>query len=330
MTKVHLTMACQEYDRTFPLISGQVQPEGIDLNFISMKPDEVFMRMLENEEFDASEFSQASYFILRGRNDDRFVSIPAFVSRAFRHGQIWINKDWEIKSPADLKGKPVGIPDYTMTAAVYQRAMLQHDYSVKPTDIHWYYGGVDTPGGAQRISVPTLPRELTLEKVEDKALSDMLETGEIAALIGAKTPRCFRENSPKVGLLFPNYVEMEQDYFKRTGIYPIMHTIVIRKAILDRHPWVHQSLFKAFCEAKDICMKAIPNTGAPRYMLPWLVSNYEEAIKVLGNDYWAYGIEPNRKTLEAFAQFCHEQNLSETLVGIDKAYAPNAIHTFDV
>ncbi|HYE84319.1 MAG TPA: ABC transporter substrate-binding protein [Clostridia bacterium] len=330
MAEVHITMACQEYDRTFPLISGEIQPEGIDLNFIKMGPEEIFWRMLQDEEFDACEFSQASYFILRGRGDDRFISIPAFVSRTFRHGQFWINKNSGIKSPEDLKGKPVGIPDYTMTATVYQRGMLQHEYGIKPTDIHWYYGGIDTPGREQRVATPTLPKALELERVPDKTLSDMLESGEIVALLGARAPKCFREGSPNVGLLFPNYVEMEQEYFKKTGIYPIMHTVVIRKTILDRYPWVAQSLFKAFCEAKNTCLKSIPNTTAPQYLLPWLISSYEEAVRVLGKDYWPYGVEPNRKTLEAFAQFCYEQGLSETLVDIDKVYAPSTLHPYTI
>ncbi|HYE81415.1 MAG TPA: PhnD/SsuA/transferrin family substrate-binding protein [Clostridia bacterium] len=320
MAKLQLTMACQEYDRTTALFSGLVQPEGIDLNVIKLGPEEIFWRQLQNEEFDICEFSNSSYFILRARGDDRFISLPVFVSRKFRHSEIWINKDAGIKSPQDLKGKAVGVPDYTMTATVFIRGMLQHEYGVNPTDIHWYYGGQDTPGREQRIATPTLPKELKLEKVPHKTLSDMLEKGEISAMIGARAPKCFREGSPKIGLLFPDYMELEKAYFKKTGIYPIMHNIVIRKAVLDRYPWVAQSLYKAFCEAKDICQQAIPNTTAPVYMLPWLIPAYEEAVEILGQDYWPYGIEPNRKTLEALALYVYEQGLAARKLDIDEVY----------
>ena len=330
MSKLHLTLACGDYDRTRPLIMDRVRPEGIDLNYISLEPEELFWRTIQNEEFDASEFSLAAYMVLRGRNDDRFVAIPVFPSRSFRHSAVFINKNAGIKTAEDLKGKRIGVPDYTMTATVWIRGFFQHEHGVAPSDVQWFCGGMDNPGRKQRINTK-LPDNVHLEDIgNERTLSDMLEKGEIDALIGARAPKCFHSGSPNVDRLWPNYVETEIEYFKRTGIFPIMHTLVIRRDILERYPWVAMSLYKAFSEAKDICQRELYTLAAPKYMMPWYIDQYEMALEQMGQDFWPYGLEANRKTLEAFAQYSYEQGLSENLVDVNTMFNLNTLRLYTI
>lgn len=328
MSKLNLSFSCGLYDRTLSLYTRQIQPEGIDLNYMPLEPEELFWRMIQHEEFDASEFSLCAYMVLLGRNDRRFTAIPVFPSRMFRHSAVFVNKNAGIRTPADLKGKRVGVPDYTMTATVWIRGFFQDDFGLKPTDVEWLFGGMDHPGRKQRIEFD-VPKDLRLRYIgDDKTLSDMLEKGEIDALIGARAPRAFDEGSPNVARLWPNYVEAEADYFKRTGLFPIMHTVVVRTKVLEKHPFVAQSLCKAFAQAKAQAQKELYSLAAPKYMVPWYIENYERAVALMGQDYWPYGLERNRKTLEAFARYCYEQGLSRELVDIGTAFAPSTLRDY--
>lgn len=325
MSGLNLTLACGAYDRTKPVAEGKVIPEGIDLNYMELEPEELFWRMAQYSEFDASEFSLAAYLTLRGRDDDRFVGIPVFPSRMFRHSAVFINTEAGIEKAEDLKGKRIGVPDYTMTAPVWIRGIFQHDHGVKPTDVKWFTGGLNSPGRLQRIEVKW-PKELEISHIgNEKTLSDMLEKGEIDALIGARQPKSYDEGSPKVAPLWPDYHTVEMDYFERTGIFPIMHLIVIKKEIYERHPWVAVSLFKAFSRAKAMCQEKIFTLSAPKYMVPGVEKLYKDIVAKMGLDYWSYGYEPNRKVLETFAQYIYEQSMTSTLVDPKDVFCPSTL-----
>ena len=319
-----VTLACGPYDRTWPLACGRVQPEGVDLNYISLPPEELFWRMAVHGEFDASEFSLGAMSILLGRGDRRFVGIPVFPSRFFRHSSVFINSNSGIRRPEDLKGRRVGVPDYTMTANTWIRGFLDHDYGVKPTDLQWVTGGLNEPGRKQRVA--TRPIEgLQVTNSETGTLSEMLDRGEIDALIGAREPDSFRNRSPNVARLFPDYREVETKYYQRTGIFPIMHLIVIKRDIYERHPWLAYSLYKAFAESKEICTEEMGAQSALKYMLPWMIPELEETTR-MGADYWPYGLDANRKTLEAFIGYNTEQGLVESPFKAEDLFAPEAVN----
>lgn len=326
MGKLRLTLGCARYDRTVPLIDGRVVPEGVDLNYVPLEPEELFWRMAQHSEFDASEFSLCAYTILMGRGDRRFVAIPVFPSRFFRHSCVYVNTNSGIVKPEDLRQKRVGVPDYTMTANVWIRGFLQHDYGVHPTEIQWFTGGLDQPGRKQRIA--TKPIEgLSVTPIGQATLSDMLEAGEIDAVIGAREPRPFRMGSPKVQRLWPNYKEVEQEYFTRTGVFPIMHTVVIRREVYEKNPWVAQNLFKAFEESRLITLAEMKKQSALRHMLPWLIAELERTVELMGEEYWPYGVESNRHTLELFIQYCVEQGLAESAVDLGDFFARETLDT---
>jgi 4,5-dihydroxyphthalate decarboxylase len=321
MDKLRMTLACGRYDRTLALQDGRVVPEGVELNYIAMDPEEMFWRMARYGEFDVSEFSLAAYTILLSQGDRRFVGIPAFPSRFFRHSCIYIHLTSGIKKPEDLRGKRVGVPDYTMTACVWIRGMLEHDFGVKPTDIQWVTGGLNEPGRKQRISTKPISG-LTVHLSGNSTLNDMLEKGEIDALIGAREPRCFRNGSAKVARLWPDYKETEREYFKRTGIFPIMHTIVIRRDVYEKNRWLAQSLFKAFIKSKEMCLQEMANQSTLKCTLPWMIWEMEQTVRLMGDDFWPYGIETNRRTLETFVAYCREQGLMESRVEVSDLFAP--------
>jgi 4,5-dihydroxyphthalate decarboxylase len=276
-------------------------------------------------EFDASEFSLGAMSILLGRGDRRFVGVPVFPSRFFRHSSVFINSYSGIKRPEDLKGRKVGVPDYTMTANTWIRGFLEHDYGVNPTDMLWVTGGLNEPGRKQRVATKPI-KGLQITNSEMGTLSEMLDRGEIDALIGAREPDSFRHKSPNVARLFPNYKEVETKYWQRTGIFPIMHIIVIKREIYERHPWLAYSLYKAFEESKEICAGEMGAQSALKYMLPWMIPELEETQRIMGANYWPYGLEANRKTLEAFINYNTEQGLVETPFKAEDIFAPEAVN----
>jgi 4,5-dihydroxyphthalate decarboxylase len=314
MSKLPLTLACWDYDRTRPLMDGRVQLEGIDPNFIVARPREIFPRMLQGREFHASEMSLASYVILKARDQCPFVAIPIMLSKVFRHDCIYVRTGAGIEKPADLRGKRIGVTQYGATGVVFMRGFLQHDYGVLPEEMTWFMGGLDTP--APRPLVPLdLPGNIHLEFIpEGETLEGMLEAGLLDALFAMYIPNPFLKGSPGISRLFPNFKEVEQDHYRRTGIFPIMHTLVIRQDVHQEHPWVAHSLYKGFTEARDLAVSGLYDTDALRVALPFLIDHLEETWRVFGEDYWAYGVEPNRATLEAIAQYVVEQGLAPRVV----------------
>ena len=319
MANLRLTLACGPYDRTQALRDGTIRPEGIDLNYVTLQPAEIFWRMLQYKEFDASEMSLSNYTTLVGSGAAPFVAIPVFPSRVFRHGYFFINSENNIKAPADLRGKRGGVPEYSMTAAVYMRGLLEHEYGVKPNDIEWVQGRADRLGH-------TLPPDIRLHQAPaGSELGDLLEQGEIDFLMTANNPLSFRRGSSKVRRLFPNYGEVEKDYYRRTKIYPIMHTVVIRRDVYDRDPWVALSLYKALCRAKDYCYRLLEEAGSPKASLAWLQPLLEQEREIIGRDWFPYGIEQNRPSLEALLQYAHEQGLTGRHVKIEELFAPSTM-----
>jgi 4,5-dihydroxyphthalate decarboxylase len=323
MAPIKLTLACWDYDRTRPLIDGRIKPEGIELDIKVLRPRQTFQRMLDDREFHVSELSLASYAALTGRGDCPFVAVPVALSKIFRHSCIYVRTDAGISTPADLKGKRVGTTQYSSTALVFIRGMLQHDYGIAPSDLHWFMGGLSAPTEQPLIPL-NLPKNVRLDFLPaGKTLEGMFEAGELDALLSIYIPRLFLNGSPRIGRLFPNFKEVEQDYYRRTGIFPIMHTVVLRRDVHEAHPWAARSIYQAFLAAKELAVEVFYDTDALMVSLPWLLDHVEEAWRVFGKDFWSYGLAPNRTTLAAIGRYVHEQGLSPRIVSPDELFAPD-------
>jgi 4,5-dihydroxyphthalate decarboxylase len=322
MPNLKLTLACWDYDRTRPLIDGRVRPEGIDLDIQVLRPRQTFQRMLDDREFHVSELSLASYAALKGRGECPFVAVPVALSKIFRHSCIYVRTDAGIKVPADLKGKRVGTSQYSSTALVFMRGMLQHDHGVAPSDLHWFMGGLNTFTEQPLIPL-NLPEDVRLDFLgPGQTLEGMFEAGALDALLSIYIPSLFHKGSPRIARLFPDFKTVEQDYYRRTGVFPIMHTVVLREDVCIEHPWAARSIYQAFRAAKDLAIDGLYDTDALQLALPWLIDHVEEAWRVLGKDFWSYGLEPNRPTLAAIGRFVHEQGLSPRVVSPDELFAP--------
>ena len=323
MPNLQLTLACWDYDRTRPLMDGRVRPEGIDLDIKVLRPRQTFQRMLDDQEFHVSELSLASYTALKGRGQCRFVAVPVALSKMFRHSCIYVRTDAGIKAPADLKGKRVGTSQYSSTALVFVRGMLQHEYGVAPSDLHWFMGGLNTFTEQPLIPLD-LPKDVRLDFLPaGSTLERMFEAGELDALLSIYIPSLFLQGSPRITRLFPNFKAVEQDYYRRTRIFPIMHTVVLREDVHREHPWAARSIYQAFRAAKDLAVEGLYDTDALQLSLPWLLDHVEEARRAFGADFWSYGLEPNRPTLAALGRFVHEQGLSPRTVSPDELFAPD-------
>jgi 4,5-dihydroxyphthalate decarboxylase len=329
MGNIHLTLACEDYDRTRPLKDGRIKPEGIELNYLVLSVEEIFWRMMKYEEFDASELSMGAFLTAAAQGRRPFIAIPVFPSRTFRHRCIFINTTSGIERPEDLRGKRMGVPEYSMTAAVWLRGLFQHEYGVPPEEIDWVQAGEEHPGRKDRVDFE-MPAGVRMESRPDTTLNAMIESGEIDAMMSPRMPTCFLNGSPRVRRLFPNYKQAEMEYFRKTGLFPIMHVMVIRRAIYDAHPWVAQSLYKGFCAAKDLCMKELYDTNVLRVSLPWTSAEYEETRALMTADYWPYGIAQNRANLETLHSYLYEQGLIKQRLNLDELFAHETVEAFKI
>nr|MDP2192148.1 ABC transporter substrate-binding protein [Rhodoferax sp.] len=330
MSKLKLSLGCWNYDRTRALMDGSVQPDGIDLNYLNMPVEETFFRMLRHQEFDAAEMSLSSYTVALSRPQPPFVAIPIFPSRFFRHSCIYVNADAGIREPKDLIGKRVGNPEYQMTAPVWIRGILSDHYGVPVDSVTYCTGGEEEPGRPEKLKLD-LPDNIRVEPIgPTQTLSQMLLDGEIDALYTARMPSSFLRGGGRVKRLFENYVDVERQYFRDTGIFPIMHTVAIRRDVYEANRWVAQSLYKAFVEAQRRTYEDLQETAALKTMLPWLTAHLEDARKEMGDDFWPYGLERNRKSLATFLRYHFEQGLSRRLLTPDELFAPEALESFKI
>jgi 4,5-dihydroxyphthalate decarboxylase len=322
MSKLPLTFACGLYDRMLALYTGEVPVEGVDLNFlVEDNPREIFDRMAGGLEFDASEFSSSEYISRFVARQCPFVALPVFASRVFRHSFIFVNRR-HVKSAKDLQGKRIGVPVYTMTAAIFIRGLLSDEHGVDFSNVEWVEGAINgaEPHGKPTI-LPTVKKLSISANKSGKSLSRLLEEGELQAIIGTGVPDAFGRD-PDVVRLYPDYRAAELDYFRRTKIFPIMHTVVIRRDLYERHPFVASSLFKAFAQAKDVALDKMRYRGTLRYMLPCMHADIDEIDAVFGGDPWPYGVEENRPTLDALVRYLEEQGVIAKAPRVDDLFVP--------
>lgn len=321
MPRLSLTFACGRYDRTEALRTGEVAVEGVDLNYIPIEsPREIFDRMVGAQEFDASELSASEFICLKSAGKCPFVAIPAFPSRMFRHGFIYINTRAGIRTPKDLEGKRVGVALYTQTAAIWIRGHLAHQYGVDLRTIKWVQGAVEIAGTHGKPHALPLLRPVDIVENEDpRSLGDLLAEGTIDALIGSRRPNTLGRH-PDVARLFPNYREVERELYRTAKIFPIMHVVAIRRDVYDAHRWVANALYKAFVEAKDWALARMRFSGSQSTMFPFHWDEVDEIDATFGGDPWPYGIEPNRPTLEALMQYMVDQDFIPRAIPIDDLF----------
>jgi 4,5-dihydroxyphthalate decarboxylase len=321
MANVKLRFASGLYDRMLPLYTGDVRPEGIDLDFIVEEdPRAIFDRMVREQAYDLSEMSSSEFIQRTSQGQCPFVALPVFPSRIFRHGYIVINRKSGIRTAKDFEGRRIGVQLHTMTAAVFIRGLLQHEYGVDLSAIRWVQGAIDTPGAHGSPTVLPLLKPVDLEiNTSQYSLSELLQRGEIDAIIGATLPKALGRNADIVRL-FPDYAEAEAAYYKKTKIFPIMHLVAIRRDVYERHPFIGKSLYRAFCDAKALALKHMRFTGAPRYMLPWLMPAVEQIDELFGGDPWPYGVEANRPTLEALVTYLVEHGIIAEKVKLEELF----------
>jgi 4,5-dihydroxyphthalate decarboxylase len=330
MGKLELSLACWNYDRTRSLVDGRTPVDGIELTYLNLPVEETFFRMMRYREFDVAEMSLSSYVLSLFAEAPAFIAIPIFPSRSFRHSCIYVNRDSGIREPKDLIGKRVGTPEYQLTACVWIRGILSDEFNVPTASVRYFRGGEEEPGRIEKAAL-SLPDEIRLESIPPtRTLSQMLESGEIDALYSPRMPSSFLCGSGKVRRLFEDYQRVEQEYYLKTKIFPIMHTVVIRRDVYDRNRWVAQSLYKAFVHAQREVYRDLYETAALKFMLPWLIRHVEETRTTMGQDFWPYGFEPNVHTLTTFLRYSHEQGLSKRQLSPDELFAPESMESFKI
>jgi len=329
MSDIKLSLAMSYYDHVSDLVRGRVRAEGITLITNELPVEEIFFRMVSFTEWDIAEFSMGKYVSLVGTGAPPFRAIPVFPSRVFRQSSFYVAPRAGIAGPSDLAGRRVGIPEWAQTAGIYARAYLQHQCGILLRDIRWVQAGVNEPGRIEKVKL-SLPSGVAIERVSDRSLNDMLLAGDLDAIISAREPNAFVTHDPRIVRLWPGYRVLEEAYYRETGVFPIMHAIVIKAETLDRHPWIAMNLFKAFEEAKTNSLRNILGSATSRIPIAWSHHAAIEAQKVFGDDCWPYGIEPNRRTLEAFLQYCLEQGVTNREVRIDELFPPELGKFFKV
>jgi len=327
-SRLQLAVAIGDYDRNRPLISGAVAIDGVDPIFMTLSPEEIFFRALRTHDFDICELSLSSFTVKTANGDSPYVGIPCFLSRAFRHTSIYVRTD-RIAKPTDLKGRVVGVPEYQLTANVWARAILEDDHGVKPADIRWVRGAIEHAGRIEKITIK-LPSGVKLDNAPaGRTISDLIDKGEIDGFIAPRPPHLAKPN-PNVGWLFRDPVAAAKDYYRRTGIFPIMHLVGIRRTLVDKFPWLPVAVMKAFEQSKAQALEALSDTSATKVTLPFVEESLQAARDLMGHDFWAYGLEPNRKTLETFLRHHHAQGLSSRLVKPEELFHPSTHETFKV
>ena len=329
MSKLNISVAMGDYDRNRALYDGRVQIDGCDPIYMLLSPEEMFFRAMRSRDFDITELSFSSYLVKHAKGDCPYVAVPVFLSRAFRHTSIYVRKD-RIRNPEDLKGCRIGVPEYQLTAIVWARSILQDDYGVHPEDVTWVRGGIDTPGRPEKIKLELPPEVKVVAAPEGRTISDLLDKGEIDAFIAPRPPSGTALSNPHVGWLFDDPTAVAKDYYQRTGIFPIMHVVGIRKELAAQHRWLPAAVYKAFSESKAKALELLADTSATKVTLPFVEEQLKAARETLGQDFWSYGVEANRKTIEAFLHHHHAQGLSSRRVALDELFDPSTYESYSI
>ena len=328
MAKLQLSVAVGDYDRVRPLIDGAVAIDGVDPTFMTLVPEEIFFRAFRHAEFDICELSMSSFTVKTAHGDNPYVGVPAFLSRAFRHTSIYVRTD-RVRAPADLKGRKIGLPEYQLTANVWARAILEDDHGVKPADVTWVRGGIETAGRPEKISID-LPKEIKIESAPDgSTISQLLERGDIDGFMAPRPP-FIPGGNPHVGWLFADPTAAAKDYYRRTRIFPIMHMVGVRRTIAERHPWLPAAVLKAFAQAKAVALAKLSDTSATKVTLPFVEEQLKATRALMGEDFWSYGVAPNRHVIEAFLRHHHGQGLSPRPLAVEELFHPSTLEAHKV
>lgn len=329
MAKLKLSIAMGDYDRNRALYDGRVQIDGCDPVYMLLNPEEMFFRAMRHRDFDITELSFSSYLVKHANGDCPYVGIPVFLSRAFRHTSIYVRKD-RIKKPSDLIGKRIGVPEYQLTAIVWARALLEEEYGVSPESVTWVRGGIDTPDRPEKIKL-TLPTTIKVESAPTgKTISELLDRGDIDGFIAPRPPSGLALMNPNVSWLFDDPTSTAKEYYKRTGIFPIMHVVGIKKELVNQHAWLPAAVMKAFSSSKSAALDLLADTSATKVTLPFVEEQLKSARELLGNDFWSYGVEPNKKTLEAFLKYHFNQGLSSRKVELHELFHPSTYESYSI
>jgi 4,5-dihydroxyphthalate decarboxylase len=329
MSKLQLSVAMGDYDRTRALFDGRVQIDGVDPVYMLLNPEEMFFRAMRSVDFDITELSFSSYLVKHSRGECPYIAVPVFLSRAFRHTSIYVRKE-RIRKPEDLKGKRIGLPEYQLTANVWARQFLQDDYGVRPSDVTWVRGGIETPGRPEKIKLQ-LPADVRIEQApEGTTTSEMLDCGDIDGFMAPRPPSRAALANPNVGWLFDDPTAAAKDYFQRTGVFPIMHVAVIRNELAQQHPWLPGAVVKAFTQSKAAALQLLSDTSATKVTLPFVEEQLHAARETMGEDFWSYGVAAARKTLETFVRHHHAQGLSSRLVAVEEIFHPATYENYSI
>lgn len=320
MSRLPITIATWDYDRVRALTDGRVKVEGCDVNYITMPVEECFERAYFHGEFEVAEIGFSPFLIALSRGPTPYVALPVFLSRMFRHSTVYIRSDRGIDGPADLRGKTIGVPEYQMSAVMWFRGWLQDAFGIAAKDINWVQAGLENPGRRDKFPL-NLPDGFPLISMNDASLSAMLAEGKLDGVMSARQPSCFTGGHPKVRRLFPDYRAEEQDYYKQTGLFPIMHALGVRRDIYDKNRWLAASLYKAFLQAKRLADADLAEITALKIGLPWVGAEYEATTAIMGENFWSYGVDANRQTLATMARYSYEQGLATRLLSVDEMFA---------
>ena len=330
MSKLQLSVAVGNYDRIRPMVDGEVQIEGVDPVFMLQDPEEIFFRAFRHADYDICELSLSSYSVKTAAGTSPYIAIPVFPSRAFRHTSIYVRTDRGIERPQDLKGKRIGVPEYQLTANVWVRLFLEEDYGVKASDVTWVRGGYEDATRVEKISL-RLPDDVRLETApQGRTISDLLAEGEVDAVIGPRAPSCFDRGHPKVKYLFEDPHKTATDWYARTKLFPIMHTLGIRKTIAERHPWLPGALLKAFEKSKALALARLSDTSATKVTLPFVEDQLGAARKLMGTDFWAYGFAKNEHVVNRFLERHHAEALSSRRLEACELFHPATLESFAI
>ena len=322
MTRVPLTICTGDYDRVRALADGRLGIEGCDVNYLTMNPEQAFYRAWNNLEFDVTELSGSSYILARSAGWDKYIAVPVFPSRLFRHSGIYVRSDAGIERPEDLRGQEVGVPVYAMTAALWIRGILHEDYGIAPAEIHWRTGGLEE-GGRKPKFAPSLPPEIKVTPIRDQeTLAGMLASGELAALVSAREPSCFGPQNPEIVRLFPDFRAVERAWYRKNRLFPIMHVLAIRKDIAEGEPWIANSVLKSFTLAKDICLQEMSDVTALSVSMPWIAAELLDTRALMGHDIWPYGFHENLEELTVMCRWSAAQGIAHREMRPEELFHP--------